>query len=686
MPFHKIRKFVSRSGVLIGTESDSPLVAPKQPLYEYADMTRPQPYERLIMVFFDILLLDDDVCLRKPHRERRLLLKNTIQVVSGIADIAEQHVIDFSHKDGQSKLEALFSSGIAQRWEGFVLKGCEDPYFPILTDSGAGCEGRWIKLKKDYILGLGDTVDLALVGAAYNARDATALGLVKKETWTHFFIGCLENKKDILRYNAEPRFQVIDVIDHHGMSQPNMKWLNTFAKYGARSADSCNEFDFENARPGMPQMDVVFKAPFVVEIMGAGFEKPSGARYYTLRFPRILKIHSDRSIEDTASFQELQLLAERAVSVPSDDMAEEEKEWAKRIKSSASMPGYLPDRSQSVSTTASSPVSVKTVPIHVDDRLTSSSSSDGCHEARGNVLASIGNVAIQRNTRKRKASPATSEIRYKGAYIGLGESRQTVEKVTASVLKDASSAISLVATRNDSNVDRVGISSQKSSGSTLNERVESATSPLTTFPIFIHSGTGFQSHPTVKSLTNISRNLDEFLAILIPKDHTPKLNLRKTIIGIIFTDDSKHPLESTILYLNEQISRVLAARSSTYPTKGRIFILDSKFSQVPIKWKHNRYCLRETWERISKTYFYACIAWDAEPCFGSRSKDCLDEIPSTTDDIDGDKGLDKTPKRHHGQAEGRIPKLRILFDRKEILVLGEFSSLDPLLRVGIPSG
>ncbi|PTU21148.1 hypothetical protein P175DRAFT_0421149, partial [Aspergillus ochraceoroseus IBT 24754] len=338
MEFHKLRKFIARSGMFIGTENDSP----------------PQPYEHLMMVFFDILLLDDDVCLRKPHRERRLLLKNTIQIIPGFSDIADQKVIDFSRPDGQSRLESIFARGITDRWEGFILKGCEDPYFAILTGPDSGSFGCWIKLKKDYIPGLGDTIDLALIGAAYNAREVGSLDSLNQVSWTHFFIGCLVNKDAILQPDIKPKFRVLDVINRHCMSEQNMLLLNQFGKYTARGTASDHGFDIEHEGSGLPRMNVVFKTPFVVEMLGSGFEKPSGARYYTLRFPRILKIHSDRSFQDAATFSELQVLAEAAVSLPSEEIAEEEIAWANRVKFDKSMSEYLVHRSPSVTSTADS--------------------------------------------------------------------------------------------------------------------------------------------------------------------------------------------------------------------------------------------------------------------------------------------------------------------------------------------
>jgi DNA ligase-4 len=61
-----------------------------------------------------------------------------------------------------------------------------------------------------------------------------------------------------------------------------------------------------------------------VELVGAGFDKPANARYFTLRFPRVLKIHQDRTFKDTVSFDELQELARQSMEVPGDSESEEE--------------------------------------------------------------------------------------------------------------------------------------------------------------------------------------------------------------------------------------------------------------------------------------------------------------------------------------------------------------------------
>ena len=53
----------------------------------------------------------------------------------------------------------------------------------------------------------------------------------------------------------------------------------------------------------------LFWLPMVVEGTGAGFDRPSNGNVFSLRFPRIVKVHEDRSIQDALDFDEYQHLA-----------------------------------------------------------------------------------------------------------------------------------------------------------------------------------------------------------------------------------------------------------------------------------------------------------------------------------------------------------------------------------------
>jgi DNA ligase 4 len=149
--------------------------------------------------------------------------------------------------------------------------------------------------------------------------------------WTSFYIGCLENKDEVCRFNAKPRLRIIDVIDRHGISKENILYLNRHSYFErVPFASSIPEFDVGLDHKRQLQPAELFKHPFSVELMGAGFDKPADTSYFALRFPRLLKIHGDRSFNDTISFEELQEMAKRCNEVL-EDSEREETSWLRRL-------------------------------------------------------------------------------------------------------------------------------------------------------------------------------------------------------------------------------------------------------------------------------------------------------------------------------------------------------------------
>jgi hypothetical protein len=59
--------------------------------------------------------------------------------------------------------------------------------------------------------------------------------------------------------------------------------------------------------------------------VGGGFDRPPNAQYLTLCFPRLVKIHSDRSARDVMSFAEYQSLARESMQV--GDTQSEYRSW-----------------------------------------------------------------------------------------------------------------------------------------------------------------------------------------------------------------------------------------------------------------------------------------------------------------------------------------------------------------------
>jgi ATP dependent DNA ligase domain len=296
----------------------------------FFDTYRAYEFENLMVVFFDVLLIDHDPILTRNYDERRSRLEALIAVSLGRAELAFRQEICFSSRSAISQLREAFAKGIASRWEGFVLKPCDDPYF--IWRKGAkepmDFKGCWIKLKKDYINGMGDDADFAVVGASYDCKRAQSLTGTKRLRWTTFYIACLENKIDIMRFGSKPRYKVVDALSETIRTE-DIQTLNEIGQFRSKAFDKTSvyeEGDFEVDPRLKCVMSVYFTTPFIVEVVGGGYERLSNTTHWTLRWPRVTKIQWDRTSQDTTSFVELQECAEKAVNRPIDG-ADDDEAW-----------------------------------------------------------------------------------------------------------------------------------------------------------------------------------------------------------------------------------------------------------------------------------------------------------------------------------------------------------------------
>ncbi|OJJ49017.1 hypothetical protein ASPZODRAFT_60292 [Penicilliopsis zonata CBS 506.65] len=677
LDFHKLRRFISRSGTSIGTDNDSP----------------PQEGEHLMMVFFDVLLVDDNICLIKPHRERRLLLKDLIQTIPGRADISQQTVIDFSRQGAPSHLEKAFSRSIVERWEGYVLKGSDDPYFSFLTSGDStSSSGRWIKLKKDYIPGLGDTVDLALIGGSYDPREAKKVNKTRRLLWTHFHVGCLLNQEAVIQRKAKPKFRVIDVIGQHCMSPRSMQHLNQFGEFSSQKFDHENEyFDVESGHPALPPIDHIFKTPFVVEMMGSGFERPSNARYFSLRFPRILKIHCNRTFEEAASFSELQVLAEKARSVPSEELSQEEERWRQRLRgihaaaersqdTASSNSGSRPsspslegsDTNDTSNSDAPSPI-VEVLPkgmhsvqhevypgrraepadgisIYVDG--TSVSTVPESSAVQRNYLAQNENLSGHQNPRKRRLESPDRALCKK-------------PKMTE---RFGTSPRCLIANRSETVQDEERVPWPSGGPDTFFNRRETVSHDepismglqtehphvqylLKKVPVYISPNLSLDgsfacgSHQNGQSDAGY-RHLEPFLQQLIPLENPDQLRQSyphsEQPLGL-FLIDRQCSLGEELSLIGNRLSKTLANghRQSVYEVK--VIFMDVAMLSL----HRNNDNPRSSWRRIAEEYFYACLTWRIKqgPSTTERLNHCAESslLRQAQDPVDGSQGRDMKP-------------------------------------------
>ena len=351
LPFEHIRKHITRSGVSLGTDEDS----------------QPQPHEHLAIVFFDLLVLDDELVMRRPINERRQWLREVYKKIGGRAMGAEWKVVDF--KRGQCAKRALvqqFAASIAERCEGLVLKPCNVPYFALERDPMQS----YIKLKKDYMADLGDEADFAVVGTSYDAQQALRSGLTNIK-WTDFHLACLVNKADTLRFDARPRFKIVGTIQRDAcIPKPVLQAANAVGKFGAKSYDRARQpahFDLECDRT--LKVDVVFDNPFVFEVLGSGFEKPSNASFFMLRHARVKKLQEDRTWKDCVSMQELQAQAAASRAAPFDSESQETRRWIQKLEAKCKKKYERQRTATPRSGTTATPTTADSARSRVSDRV-----------------------------------------------------------------------------------------------------------------------------------------------------------------------------------------------------------------------------------------------------------------------------------------------------------------------------
>jgi DNA ligase 4 len=331
LDFHKIRKHVSRSGAFLGTDKDS----------------QAHPWEHLMIVYYDLLMVDNESLLAVKHSERFQRLKSLITLVPGRSSLVKRELIDCGRRTAISDLRRAFAKCITARGEGLVLKG-DDPYFDFSTlRRPYSCSA--IKLKKEYIGHFGDIGDFAVVGARFDAAKARTYNIPTLK-WTHFYVGCLENKEEVQRFEKPPRFVVTNVVELNATQLA--AFISSVNPESVRPED--NKAIYLKIEPGLDsgkRPSVVFPTPPVFDIRCFSFDKEGNTGFWSPRFPSVAKIHCDRTYHDAISFAELQEMAIKEREAPPPEDSQELLGWIAALENSESK-AVVDTASQSTVSTA----------------------------------------------------------------------------------------------------------------------------------------------------------------------------------------------------------------------------------------------------------------------------------------------------------------------------------------------
>jgi len=253
----------------------------------------------LKLFLFDIMFLDGESQMEKPFKERRKVLENLVNKKSEIIKLS-----DYIITDKPEELETFFEEKISQGLEGIIAKDLNAPYI-----AGAR-KFAWIKLKRSYKGTLSDTLDLVIIGYYTGKGKRTEFGLGA-------LLAAAYNEKN-------DSFESIAKIGT-GLTEENLGLLEsllskTISKKKPARIESEIEPDFwvEPKYVIEVRADEITKSPLHV----CGKEEGKG---YALRFPRMIKLRSDRTPENATTTQEVKQMfsIQKRVSMEAADYINE---------------------------------------------------------------------------------------------------------------------------------------------------------------------------------------------------------------------------------------------------------------------------------------------------------------------------------------------------------------------------
>ncbi|MBI2079445.1 ATP-dependent DNA ligase [Candidatus Micrarchaeota archaeon] len=231
---------------------------------------------------FDILYLDNKDLTQTPYSERREIMEKIFP--SGILKLSEKKLV----KTGK-ELDKLFKESIEEGLEGIMAKDLNSPY------TAGKRKFAWIKLKRSYGKAV-DTIDAVVVGY-YLGQGSRA----------EFEFGGLL----IAVYNEDRgKLETVAKIGS-GFSEKEMKMLKEMLEE-IKTKLPPKDLDYKIEKPDFwvnPKyvVEVAFDDITVSSVHTCSIKDEKGL---ALRFPRMLRLREDKSVNETTTSREVQEMYE----------------------------------------------------------------------------------------------------------------------------------------------------------------------------------------------------------------------------------------------------------------------------------------------------------------------------------------------------------------------------------------
>ena len=218
----------------------------------------------------------------KPFRDRRELLHKAFSPVEGEFSFAQ-----YGDTSDLEEIQTLLDESMKASCEGLMVKmldTVESAYEPSKRSR------NWLKVKKDYLSGVGDSLDLVVLGAYYGKGKRTSV-------YGAFLLAC---------YNSSNQLYETVCNIGTGFSEAVLEELH--AQLSEHTIDKPKPF-YAHSTVAKDQPDVWFEPRFVWEVKtadltlsprykaGADALNDAHGKGISLRFPRFIKQRDDKKPE-----------------------------------------------------------------------------------------------------------------------------------------------------------------------------------------------------------------------------------------------------------------------------------------------------------------------------------------------------------------------------------------------------